>query len=370
MISSTGVLTIDLSAIQSNWLQVAAMLNGRAECAAVVKADAYSVGAGEVAAALYASGCRSFYLATLHEAKQLRQVLPQDTILYVLGGVREGTEAALVELNLIPVLYSLPTINRWLDFCQSREQAFPCAIKLDTGMARLGLTEGEFVKLLAIAPDSPLLNPVLFMSHLACADEAAHPLNDDQLKRFSSAVTKIKTIFPKIKTSLANSSGTFLGEAYHFDMVRIGAALYGINPQPGSINPLQNVIDLKLPVLQIRETEQPSSVGYGATASVKAGTRLAVVAGGYADGINRSLGSAPEGRAAGVEVRAVGRLSMDSCIFDITSVEGDPAYIDVINHELTLDYLMSVNKTLGYEVLTSLGRRYQRRYISSGTNNE
>ncbi len=366
MISSTGILTVNLSAIQSNWLHVNAMLGGRAECAAVVKADAYSVGATEVADALYLAGCRNFYLATLHEAKELRKVLPQDAVLYVLGGVREGTEAAFVELNLIPVLYSLDALKRWLDFCISRSQAFPCAIKLDTGMTRLGLTDGEFQQLLSLIPQSPLLNPVLFMSHLACADEASHPLNSEQLQRFSAASAKMKALYPAIKASLANSSGTFLGGAYHFDMVRIGAALYGINPHPGVPNPLSNVIDLKLPVLQVRTTEGSASVGYGATLAVGSNVRLAVAAGGYADGIHRSLGLAPLGQVSGITVRAAGRVSMDSCIFDITHLDAEPAYIDVINNELTLDYLMGANKTLGYEVLTSLGRRYQRRYVFSG----
>jgi len=370
MISSTGILTIDLSAIQSNWLQVSAMLGGRAECAAVVKADAYSVGAAEVASALYLVGCRTFYLATLHEAQELRAILPQDAVLYVLGGVREGTEAALVKLNLIPILYSLAALKRWLAFCESCSQDFPCAIKLDTGMTRLGFTEGEFEQLLSLIPYSPLLNPVLFISHLACADDASHPLNEEQLLRFSSAVATMKALYPTIKTSLANSSGTFLNDAYHFDMVRIGAALYGINPHPGTVNPLKNVINLKLPVLQIRRVESSSSVGYGATVNVAPGARLAAVAGGYADGIHRSLGLAPKGQVEGVDVPAIGRISMDSCVFDITHVEGEPDYIDVINGEITLDYLMTMNKTLGYEVLTSLGRRYQRRYVYSGKNNE
>lgn len=370
MISSTGILTIDLSAIQSNWLQVANMLGQNAECSAVVKADAYSVGASEVAGALYSAGCRTFYLATLHEAKELRKALPRDAVLYVLGGIRQGTEAAFVEFNLIPVLYSLAAVHHWLEFCQLHTQAIPCAIKLDTGMARLGLTYGEFEQLIAIAPSAPLLNPVLFMSHLACADEPSHPLNNEQLNRFSAAVTKIKTIFPHIKASLANSSGTYLNDSYHFDMVRIGAALYGINPQPAVNNPLSPVIHLKLPVLQIRTTEQPTFVGYGGTTSVAATTRLAVVAGGYADGIHRSLGLAPKGQVAGVDVKAVGRISMDSCVFDISDINGEPSYIDVINSDLSLDYLMSANKNLGYEVLTSLGRRYQRHYIFSGKKDE
>ncbi len=224
--------------------------------------------------------------------------------------------------------------------------------------------------MLTIIPQLVFFNPVLFLSHLACADEAGHPLNRDQLDNFRVAAAKIKTFFPTIKTSLANSSGTFLGNQYHFDMVRIGAALYGINPQPAMPNLLKPVIDLKLPVLQIRATEQVVSVGYGATSQVPPATRLAVVAGGYADGIHRSLGLVPKGQVNGVDVHAIGRVSMDSCIFDITHVSGAPQHIDVINDTMTLDYLMSANKALGYEVLTSLGRRYQRHYIFSGADHE
>ena len=368
MTSSTGILSINLAAIQSNWLHITARLKSGSECAAVVKADAYSVGAVEVAKALYAVGCQTFYLATLEEATELRRELPLDAVLYVLGGVRQGAESSFIDLDLIPVLYSFVAVNQWLDFCGLHGQAYPCALKLDTGMTRLGLTDSDFEKLLSLRP--ALLNPVLFMSHLACADIAGHPLNDEQLQRFQSAALTIKALFPAIKTSLANSSGSFLGEEYHFDMVRIGAALYGINPNPELPNPLLPVINLQLPVLQIRTAERAASVGYGAEASIDANTRLAVVAGGYADGVHRSLGFAPTGRVSGVPVFSVGRVSMDSFIFDITHISGNPEYISVIDAKLTLDVLMHTHKTLGYEVLTSLGRRYQRHYVFSGAPNE
>jgi alanine racemase len=146
-------------------------------------------------------------------------------------------------------------------------------------------------------------------------------------------------------------------------MVRIGAALYGINPQPGQTNPLSPVVKLKLPVLQIRQLQTPAAIGYGATVGLEAGRRLAVVSGGYADGLNRSLGGQPIGEVDGQVVRALGRMSMDSCIFDITSIQSeDVTYIEVINDNLTLDKLIAANKSLGYEVLTSLGGRFVRQY--------
>lgn len=362
MISSSSILTVDLSAIQSNWRYVASLLNN-AECAAVVKADAYSVGAAEVANALYQAGCRSFYLATLEEAAELRQLLPQDAIIYVLGGVRLGTEADFASQRLIPILYSLNEIQHWSGFCASIAEALPCVIKVDTGMTRLGLSLSDFAGFLQTAKDSPWLNPILIMSHLACADERDHLLNNIQLQQFKIVVAKMKAVFPTIKSSLANSSGTFLGNEFHFDMVRIGAALYGINPQRDTPNPLQSVIALKLSVLQIRTIETDTTVGYGAAGSAKAGARLAVVAGGYADGIHRTLSLHPKGMVDGCQVSAVGRISMDSCVFDISAVTTDPDYIEVINQQLSIDHLINNNNFLGYEVLTSLGRRYLRHYL-------
>lgn len=368
MMSSSGILTVNLSAIQSNWHYVASVLSAGAECAAVVKANAYGVGAEEVVKALYQRGCKHFFVVTLDEALELRGVLPDDAILYVLGGLKEGAESFFVEFNLIPVLYSLRAISRWLDFCHSRNSALPCALKLDTGMTRLGMSLDDLDTFFQKIVTKPLLNPVLFMSHLACADEPDHSLNQLQLERFTAAATKVKDYFPGIKLSLANSSGVFLGAAYHFDMVRIGAALYGINPQRDHQNPLQASIYLKLPVLQVRELSSPTSVGYGAAGHAQVGARLAVVAGGYADGVHRTLGLNPKGQINGVNVNALGRISMDSCVFDISaSPIPFPHYIEVINNELTLDRLISENKSLGYEVLTSLGQRYKREYQLEST---
>ena len=360
--SSSGCLTIDLAAIQANWHQVAATLK-HADCAAVVKANAYGVGDCEVAGALYKAGCRAFFLATLEEAAKLRLMLPDDSKLFVLGGARQGAENEFWKSNLIPVLFTLEDIDRWEAFCLSRRELLPCAIKLDTGMSRFGLSGSDINKLIASIPQRAWLNPILLMSHLACADEPHHPLNQRQLERFRVAAASIKMFFPSVKLSLANSSGVFLGDEYHFDMVRVGAALYGINPQPSALNSLRNVLGLKLPVLQIRITEASVRVGYGADGQAEAATRLAVVAGGYADGLHRTLGPRPKGKIEGVTVFVVGRISMDSMVFDISALADNPQYIEVINNELTLDYLMTENRLLGYELLTGLGARFQRQYV-------
>ncbi len=369
--SNTGILTVDLEAVQANWLYLKSKLGTQTECAAVVKADAYGVGVSAVSKALYEVGCRSFYLATLDEAMELKRYLSSDVTLYILGGVQAGFEDICVNNGLIPVLYDVPTIRRWISLCEKNESAYPCVIKVDTGMNRFGLDQVETQTLLALSTDSPLLNPVLLMSHLACADIVGHPLNRIQLDRFEHLCKQFKQVFPEIKTSLANSSGVFLSKSYHFDMVRVGAALYGINPQPVNANPLRQPITLKLPLLQVKQIGQAGTVGYNAEAKISANSRLAVVAGGYADGVHRTLGHKPVGYVNGVKVASVGRISMDSCIFDITESDVEfPEFIEVINSAITLDELVAANNSLGYEILTSLGHRYRRNYLSQGRSNE
>lgn len=365
MTFSSGILQIRLTAIRANWHQVAKRLSPGTQCAAVVKANAYGVGMARVAPAVYAAGCRYFFVATLTEAVALRQLL-SDAVIYVIGGCKPGSEPAFIDHRLVPVIYSYEMLLGWLGFCSSRQEAYPCVLKMDTGMTRLGLSRADIDRLIANLPRLAFLNPIMFMSHLACADEPEHPQNHAQLHRFKEALARIRQHFPLIKASLANSSGSFLGEDYHFDMVRIGAALYGINPQPGKENPLEPVLNLKLPVLQVRTLIDSAEIGYGATVTLDAGRRLAVVAGGYADGLHRSLGGQPVGEIDGIEVRALGRMSMDSCIFDVTHVPTpQPQYVQVIGGRLTLDHIMSTNKTLGYEVLTSLGSRFTRVYEES-----
>lgn len=362
MTFSSGILQIRLTAIQANWRYVAGRLSPGAHCAAVVKANAYGVGMAKVAPAVYEAGCRYFFVATLAEAVALRQLL-SGAVIYVLGGCKPGSESAFIDHRLIPVIYSYEMLQRWLGFCALMQEAHPCVLKMDTGMTRLGLSKLDMDQLIANLPQLSFFNPVMFMSHLACADEPEHPQNLEQLHCFKDALERVRSHFPQIKASLANSSGSFLGADYHFDMVRIGAALYGINPQPGNQNPLKQVLDLKLPVLQVRTLHESAGVGYGATVELPSGRRLAVVAGGYADGLHRTLGGRPVGDIGGVEVQAIGRMSMDSCIFDVTQVSASsPSYVQVIGGRLTLDYLMSANRSLGYEVLTSLGARFTRVY--------
>lgn len=365
--TSSGLLSIDLSAIQANWRLLAEHCGRQVNVGAVIKANAYGVGAREVGEALYKSGCRAFFFANLDEALVFKACGHEEAVIYVLGGARSGDEKFFIDTNLIPVLFSPEAILRWAAACEQANVASPSVIKIDTGMTRLGLSLHELALLCADRTLLEKINPVMVMSHLACADEPWHSLNAKQLSLFQQGVESIKLILPNVRFSLANSSGIFLGSNWHFDLVRPGAALYGINPVPGNPNPLQSAVQLSLPILQIRRLDCAATVGYGAGVAMPQGARLAVVAGGYADGLHRTLGLQPEGILCGQRVKAVGRMSMDLTIFDITHVDASDdslinSSIEVINDQLTLDYLIQKNNLLGYEVLTSLGARYRRVY--------
>ncbi len=241
-------------------------------------------------------------------------------------------------------------------------RALPAAIHIDTGMNRLGLPAPE-ADVLATEPDRLIgIDVRLVMSHLACADEPDHPLNSEQLTAFTAARTQL----PTAPASLANSSGIFLGTPYHFDLVRPGAALYGVNPTPGRTNPMRQVIRLQGKILQVREIDAPRTVGYGATHRAAGSTRVATVAVGYADGFLRSLSNRGSARIGGQQVSLIGRVSMDLSTFDVTRVPREAAHpgalIDLIGADLSIDDVADAAGTIGYEILTALGHRYHRVY--------
>ncbi len=356
---ATTMLTIDVAAVVANWRRIAAMV-APAEAAAVVKADCYGLGAAHIAPALFAAGCRSFFVATIDEGIRLRRDLP-DGAIYVLSGPLPGTEADFAAHRLIPVLNSLPQVAGW-----TAGGGAACVIHIDTAMNRLGLEQGELERLTS---DPQLLGanrPVLIMSHLACADETQSPVNQAQLTAFH----RLCGGFAAIRRSLAASSGVFLGPAFHFDMVRPGAALYGLNPTPDHPNPMAQVVRLQGKILQVRDVDSPMTVGYGATHRVARRGRLATVAIGYADGWFRSLGNRGHGVIGGIKVPVAGRVSMDLTSFDVTEVPSallhPGALVDLIGPTHTADDVAADAGTIGYEILTALGRRHHRRWLSAG----
>lgn len=371
--TSAGILTIDLSAIQANWRSIKARLAPHVSAGAVIKADAYGLGAAQVGPALYRAGCREFFVASLTEARQAQGYLPRDSSIVVLGGAQPGDEAEFIARGLRPVLFDWSALDRWRRACRAAGGPHSSALKVDTGMHRLGLTPVELDRLLLEPAYLHECGIRLVMSHLACADEPEHPLNREQLRRFQAAADRLRMHLPDVALSLANSSGVFLGPQWHYDLVRTGAFLYGFNPQPARVDDLplnlvQPVLQLDLPVLQVRDVGHAGTVGYGANAPVEPQTRLAVVAGGYADGLNRLLGRQAEGTVGERSTRVIGRISMDLTVFDISELAADeaPVWIQVLNRELTVNQLTQNSGALGYEVLTSLGRRYQRRYVGAG----
>jgi alanine racemase len=376
MSDNTGTVNINLAAIAANWRAVAAEASA-AITSAVIKADAYGLGAERVVPVLYRAGCRHFFVATLKEALSVRALLGVDAKCYLLGGVAAGAESAATEYGLVPVLSSVAAVNRWLawrDDAGLNAQQAPAALKFDTGMTRLGLSVPELEQLLHDKGRWAALAPVLLMSHLAVADEADHPQNRQQRDLFFALGERAKQLQPDILLSLANSCGVYLGRDYHADLVRPGAALYGYNPAPLQPSPVVPVVSLALPVLSLRGLKEPALVGYGAESQADKGQVLAVAAGGYADGLHRILGRAGFGYCRGKKVPVVGRVSMDTCVFDVTAALGPndaasgPLCIEVVNSEaLTLDALTLRNRALGYEVLTSLrAGRYARVYQTEG----
>jgi alanine racemase len=362
--TATGVLTIDLDAIVANWrkLEKSAV---PAECAGVIKADAYGCGLDPVARALAAAGCKTFFVATLEEARTARASVPSATI-YVLDGFFQNCGDAFAKINCKPVIGDLNELAEWDVFCRRSGWAGGAAIHIDTGMNRLGLTLTEAQ---GIVPriDAGDHGITLVMSHLACAENLNHPLNARQLASFR----EIASLFSNVPASLANSSGTFLGAQFQFDLVRPGAALYGINPTPEADNPMQPVVELKARIVQIRNVDKGESVGYGGTWTARRPTKLAIVSVGYADGYFRAGGSNDGTRGAEVVVAGTrcpiaGRVSMDLIAVDVTDLEKNAArrghLVTLIGEGITVDELAHHFGTIGYEVMTSLGSRYKRIY--------
>ena len=354
-----AILTVDLGAIVENHRRLRRQAPG-SEVAAVVKADGYGLSAREVAAALWQGGARSFFVAHPGEGIALRTALPDATI-YILHGLQEGRGEYLADAALIPVLNHPGELARYAALARRHERRLPAALQIDSGMCRLGFAEAELEGLNLAQLDA--LDLRLVMSHLACAEESGNPMNQEQRARFE----RLRSFLPKAPASLANSSGIFLGPAFHYQLCRPGVALYGVNPKPGQDNPMAPVVTLEAPILQVHEIAAPGSVGYGATYRTRAGARIATVPVGYADGYLRSASGRATARIAGVEVPLAGRVSMDLIGLDVSALPAEAVrpgiMVELIGGPDGVDRLAEAAGTIGYEVLTRLGSRFARRYI-------
>ena len=358
-------LAIDLSAIQRNYRRLTTELGPGVACAPVVKADAYGLGAARVAPALANVGARRFFVAQIEEGITLRALLAEAEI-FVLNGLQPGAEAEYEVHRLTPALNSLGEIDLWAGHCRARGRALPAAVHLDTGMCRLGLPPVEVLTLIAQPQRLLDIRLLLMMSHLACSDEPEHESNRRQLGLFQHWLRRL----PAAPASLANSSGIFLGPDYHFDLVRPGAALYGVNPIRNRSNPMEQVIGLEAKILQVRDVDMGTTVGYGAAHRVESvGVRVATVAVGYADGYLRSASGRGLAYVGDRLVRVVGRVSMDLITIDVSEVAPERArpgaWVELVGPHITLDEVAERAGTIGYEILTGLGRRHHRNYLDA-----
>ena len=362
---SGATLTVDLRAVRANYRLLRSKLGAPALCAGVVKADGYGLGASSVSRALFAEGCRHFFVAHLDEGLALRPYLPRSAAIFILNGLPRGAERECAAAGLVPVLNSLEQAEAWSDCAHQFKRSLPAVIQVDSGMNRLGLPAKDAAILAETHARMGAFDLRYIMSHLACADMPAHEANAIQLAAFR----RLAALFPDVPRSLANSSGIFLGPDYHFSLARPGVALYGVNPDPAAANPMRPVVRLTAKVIQLRDVVPGDCVGYGWDARARGEARLATLSIGYADGFHRAWGKGGAVFFEGVRVPIVGRVAMDSIVIDASAVApgrlGPESEVEVIGDDQPVDDLASAAGTIGYEVLTGLGSRYQRIYLGA-----
>ncbi|MCA0045305.1 alanine racemase [Celeribacter litoreus] len=343
----TSLLHIDLTAIADNWRALDALSADTVETAAVIKADAYGLGVGKVGRALVKAGVNRFFVAAAEEGVQLREAVGPSPWIGVFGGHMSGDTDMIADMSLVPMLNSLDQITRHFEALPNA----PFGIQLDTGMNRLGLEapEWETVKELVMKA-----GPDLIMSHLACADEPEHEMNALQLKNFREMTDGLD-----VKRALSATGGILLGPEYHFDITRPGIGLYGGLPYEDA----KPVVRLECPIIQVRDVQTGETVGYSNTWTAEEPSRIATVAAGYADGITRHISGKAVLFDNDTPCPIVGRVSMDLITVDITHLDQVPRSLDLLGPLQTVDDLATVGGTIGYEILTSLGARYRRRYI-------
>lgn len=364
-------LVVDLDAVAANYRRLAAMA-AHAACGAAVKGDGYGLGALDVARRLVSEGCRTFFVATLDEALELRgadlgvERTERRPTVVLLGGPLPGTEAEIVGAGVVPVLNSVEQVQRWAAAARAADRRLPAFVHVDTGMERLGLPHhGLDGAIDAIGDDLATIEVVAVMSHLACADEPADERNRLQLERFAAA----RRSLPAAPASLANSAGILLGEAWHLDLVRPGIGLYGGSPRPGEPNPMRPTVRLEAPIVQVRDVPAGATIGYGAAHTTTGPTTIATVAVGYADGFLRAASGRGVVAVGGRRAPIVGRVSMDLITIDVSAV--DPSHVhegapvELIGPTVTVDEVAEAAGTISYEILTDLGARYERTVLGS-----
>ena len=357
-------LSINLNSINKNYRLIKRIIGKKCIIAATVKADAFGLGAKKVVPSLIRTGCKHFFVATTDEAIRLRKINKKISI-FILNGLITKDLNLIKKYNLIPVINNLEQLNKIEKFQLQRNVRLNIALHFDTGMSRLGFDKNETLYL--IKNKSKLINlskVSLVMSHLACADDKKSKLNKIQLEKFNIIINN----FPNCLHSLSNSAGILLGKKYHFDMVRPGISLYGGNCQKNEKTFYKNVVTLNAKLIQVREIEAGDTIGYGATYKAKKKMKIGTLSFGYADGFNRLFSNNFYILFRNSKIKIVGRVSMDLITIDITNIKLKKNItnneFEVIGKRQTINSVAKFINTIPYEILTNLGKRYERRYIS------
>lgn len=354
-------LVIDLEALRDNYRKIVGFVHP-ATVSVVVKANAYGLGLQKIAEELFSIGCKSFFVANLEEAIELRKILPNSEI-HILNGLYKGWGELLLEYDLKPVLNNFQQMDLWLNTAKLVNRPLPADIHIDTGMSRLGFLYEEIDELATKLATNKLIKTDIVLSHLACSSDPKHPANAAQLSKFNKLT---KLFYPK-RFSLSASSGIFLGKSYHFDLVRPGVAIYGGNPTPGLPNPMKQVIQLKGTIVQTRRISEGQTVGYGATFKANAPKDIAVISIGYSHGVMRSLSNRGTVWIREFEAPILGRISMDLITVDISKIPSEltstGTCVNLFGAHQTVDQVAKEAGTIDYEVLTGLGQTSNREYV-------
>ncbi len=358
-------LVIDLEALRENYKKIAELVHPAA-VSAVVKANAYGLGVQKVAEQLFSIGCKSFFVANLEEAIELRKILPYSEI-HILNGLYKGWGKLLLEYNLKPVLNNFQQMELWLKMAKLVDRPLPADIHIDTGMSRLGFLYEEIDEIAAKLTANKLIKTDIILSHLACASDPKHPTNKAQFNKFSQLTDK----FNSKRFSLSASSGIFLGKNYHFDLVRPGIAIYGGNPTPSLPNPMKQVIQLKGKIVQTSRVSKGQTIGYGATFKATVPKDVATISIGYSHGVMRSLSNTGRVWISEFEAPILGRISMDLITVDISKIPSELTSIgtcvNLFGAHQTVDQVAKKAGTIDYEILTGLGQTSNKEYVGENS---
>lgn len=361
--NNKSALVVDLQKVKNNYQVAKSFLNPSTICGSVVKANAYGLGFLEISQTLFETGCKHFFVAYLSEAIELRVLLPNVTI-YTLMPINEKEFEECFVNNITPVLNDLSDIKVYNKFAMQKDKKLPFILHIDTGMTRLGLTDKQFYSFCENKEWHSHLEITYIMSHLSRSDEPQSDMNTFQLEKFKN----LCKFLPDVKMSLANSSGICLGKDYHFDMVRPGCMLYGINPTLYiNKSPVETVATLYGKVLQVRTLTEDQPVSYGFTYQAKKGDKIATVACGYADGYHRIMSNNTYCYFKGYQLPIIGIITMDMLMVDVNSLPekilNEFNFVELLGDNVKVETLATNAKTIGYEILTSLGNRFNRIYV-------